>query len=1110
MKNYREWRRNFAGFLPRKLMLIMRLTIGLVLLVSFQAIASGSYAQDARVSLKMKNARVKEVLQEIEKSSEFFFVYNNRLIDVEKEVDVEANSEEIRVILDQIFNEEAVSYTVMGKQIVLSPSEMVIGNLPGVPQEKRVSGTVKDQKGEPIPGVTVMVEGTTNGTITGSDGNFSLDVSEAANELVFSFIGMEPRKIEIGNKDFFNVVMKQQILDLDEVVVVGYGTKKKANLTGSVATVDGEELTKRTVPDTRLALQGATSGVTVIDRGGAPGSEDVSIKIRGNTSLSAGSNPLVLVDGIEMPISEVNPADIESMSILKDAASSAIYGARAANGVVLITTKRGKEGAFTVNYDGHMGWQTPATLPELVGAGDYLNLVNEALENAGQNPKYSEEYIQNTVAGNDPIKYPYTNLFEELFNTAPMQKHSLRISGGKENANIAFSVNYLDQDGMMKNVNSKRYGMRLNTDLSANENLNFRADISFNRRDNKRPSRLGDAISDIVGSSPVLVPKYPSGLYGLNKDNNSALADLEVGGSYEDQYETLNIKTGADFEITPGLKLTSDFSYKSINNRNYTFRAEYKFYDPFDEDRLVTEWYPSDLDDSRWMTRETNFKMLLDYDKSFEGHNVHVLGGYEAIESNSYYLWGSRKNIYSNDYAELNTGDAETKDNSGYREDWALLSYFGRFNYNFKQKYLLEANFRYDGSSRFAKGNKWGFFPSFSAAWRVSKEGFMNELSFVDNLKFRASWGQLGNQNIGLYRFTSPVFSGYDYSFNDKEVSGYSQWYYANTDVTWETTEITDIGFDLTLWNGKFDLVADYFIKDTKDVLMTLPISNMVGLEASESNAGQIRNEGWEISVSHRNKIGEFDYSVGFNMSDIQNEVISLSGKEASISGWTILKEGEPAWALYGYKSDGLFQSEDEINNHPTQPNQSDLKPGDIKLVDLNEDGEINDEDRIIIGNTLPRYTFGGDLYAAYKGFDLSATFQGVLKAENYFYGAPNEGPNFEIFTTTRALDRWTPENPNASFPRLEAASNKNNFLYNDFWVRDASYIRMKNLQIGYTLPGSILEKIKVDRLRLYLGGTNLFTITDVESGLDPETYQGRPSYYPPVSTYILGMQINF
>ncbi len=588
------------------------------------------------------------------------------------------------------------------------------------------------------------------------------------------------------------------------------------------------------------------------------------------------------------------------------------------------------------------------------------------------------------------------------------------------------------------------------------------------------------------------------------------MAQLEVSGTNTDQNESINLKLGGDYKITKGLVLKGDLSYRSIANRSKDFKAEYDFYDPNDETLILQRWYPSELNDSRWSSSEINAKALLVYDKVVGDHTFSALGGVDVTENKGYYLEGSRKNIYSNEYDELNTGDADTKSNVGYSEDWSLYSFLGRINYNYKGKYLLEANARYDGSSRFAKGNKWGVFPSFSAGWRMSEEGFMGTVDFLDNLKLRASWGQLGNQNIGLYKFSSTVYSTYAYNFNDKEVSGYSQYYFANTDITWETTEMLDFGVDVTLFGGKLGLVADYFVKDTKDVLLILPNSYLTGLAASEINAGKVRNKGYEFTLSHNNKINDFKYTVSLLFSDVKNELVDFSGKEPVIDGWTIKKEGEALDAFFGYKSDGLFQSTSEIDNHAVQPNHSSLKPGDIKLVDLNGDQVIDDEDRTVIGSAFPRYNTSMSLYASYKGFDMNAFFQGVLKAENYFYGAPNEGPSYEIFTTTRTLDRWTPENTGGSYPRLEAASNKNNYLYSDFWIRDASYVRLKNLQIGYSFDEPVLNKLKVDKLRLYVGGTNLFTITDVESGIDPETFDGRPSYYPPVSLYTFGIQLTF
>ncbi|NOU59676.1 SusC/RagA family TonB-linked outer membrane protein [Marinifilum caeruleilacunae] len=1001
------------------------------------------------------------------------------------------------------------AFLLMGSSVMAAPVHEKDAIYARQEQQKVLNGKVVDKNGESLIGVNIIVKGTTTGTTTDFNGNYKINVAENA-VLLFTFIGYLDQEISVGNQSILDITLEEDVLGLDEVVVVGYGTQKKANLTGSVSAVKGDEMVNKPMTDSRQALQGAVPGLTIIDRGGIPGEENLDFKIRGISSISAGVSPLVLVDGIEMPLGDVNPNDIESVSILKDAASSSIYGAKAANGVVLITTKRGKEGGFKVDYNGYYGWQTPATLPELVGAEDYLNLVNEALVNAGMNPKYSPEYIQNTVAGNDPINYPYVNLFEELFETAPVLNQSVRISGGNDKSRIALSLNHLKQDGMLKNVESERFGFRLNTDFQVKENLKLRADVSFNRRENEKPNRLSSAIGAIVGTSPVTVLQYPNGVYGLNKDNTNALACLEVGGMNESVNEALNLKVGADLEILNGLTLRSDLSYKSINNRYKNYRAEYNFRNPENPDEIVHRWTPSKLTDGRWNQQEINFKGLLDYSRSFGDHSLHVLAGIDVTENKSYTLQGSRNNIYSDDYVELNTGDTEGQSNLGYPEDWALFSYLGRVNYSYKGKYLLEGNIRYDGSSRFDKGNKWGVFPSFSAGWRISEEDFMSSFEFLDNLKLRGSWGQLGNQNIGLYKFTSTVYADFPYNFNDAEVNGYSQWYYANKDITWETTEMIDFGFDLTLFNGKLDIVADWYQKDTKDVLLILPISYLTGLAASETNAGKMRNTGWEVSLTHRNKIKDFNYSIGFNIADVKNELVDFAGNEPSINGWTILKEGESVNAFYGYESDGLFQSQEEIDNHATQPNQSQLKPGDIKLVDQNGDGEINDEDRKVIGSSIPRFNVGLNVFMEYKGFDCSASFQGVLKAENYFYGAPNEGPAYEIFTTKRVLDRWTPDNPDASFPRLEAASNKNNYLYNDFWIRDASYIRLKNLQFAYSLPSSVLEKWKIEKLRFYVGATNLFTITDVESGLDPETYDGRPNYYPPVSTYTMGVQLQF
>jgi TonB-linked SusC/RagA family outer membrane protein len=1104
----------------KKILLIMKLTYLFAFINVLAVSAAAGYSQGSRLTLDMKDATIKEVLSEIENQTELSFIYKSDLINPEKKVNISVSDATIEQVLNKLFSNNEVYPRILDKSlIVLLPKELY-------PQQKvQVKGTVTDAStGNPLPGANITVKGTIVGVLTDAAGTFNIDAVDANSVLIVSFIGYLTQELPLNGKTEVDVKLSIDVAKLEEVVVIGYGVQKKVNLTGSVAAVKGDELANRAFSDTRQALQGMAPGMTIIDRGGVPGQEKLEMTLRGVGSLSAGTAPFVLIDGIEGSMNDINPNDIESISVLKDAASSAIYGSRAANGVILITTKRGKAGKTRITYDGYYGIQTPADLPESVSAEQYLRLVNEALVNAGKPAKYSDQYIQNTISGTDPINYPFVNQFKELFQNTPVQNHSFSLNGGNEKARVALSLNYLDQDGMLTNVNSKRYGVRLNTDIAVNNKLSISGDLNYIRRDTKQPTKLGSALLAMMNSSPVMVLKYPNGLYGLDQESNSALAMLEVGGLTKTQVENINAKIGAKYTFLNDFKAGVDVAYKSGLTRNKAYSADYIFYDPVNTSTIRTQWTPSSLTDSRDNYDEINLRATLDYDKKIGKHAIHVLGGTELAQNTDYILSASTKNLYSERYSEITTGDPATVSASGYKQDWALLSYFGRLNYNYSEKYFFEANVRYDGSSKFAEGHKWGFFPSFSAAWRLSNEEFMKSIPTISNLKIRGSWGQLGNQNIGNYRFASSIatygsgFMGpdyYTYDFNDKLVPGYKQGTYANTDISWETSEMIDLGFDLSLFKGKIDLVADWFQKNTKDVLLKLPISSMVGLDASETNAGQIRNTGWEFTLTHNNRIGDFQYSVSYSLSDVKNELYDFAGHAPSIDGFKIKKEGEPIDAFYGYKCIGFFQSQEEINNSPTQPNQNSLKPGYLKFADLNGDDVINDQDKTVIGSSIPRFSTSLNINLGYKGFDLNAYFQGVMKADNYYYGAVNEGPDLEHFTTTRLLNRWTPtNNTDADFPLLITGDNTNNTLYSDFWVRDASYIRCKNLHIGYTVPASLVQRAKVEKLRFYVGVTNLFTITKVDPGIDPETVTGSAGTssfaYPPVRTWSFGVQLGF
>lgn len=1081
-------------------------------------LASESNAQktmsvrDTYVELGFENANLQEAIAALESKTDYTFVYQQKVVKNAKDVNLVLNngSHSVADVLLVISEKSGLRFKQVNNNININKLAVNENPVEVILEDVTISGIIRDSDGEALPGVNVVLKGTTNGTISGIDGAFKLTVPQSS-ILVFTSIGFETQEIEVGNRSTFDITMTEDVQQLSEVVVVGYGTQKKINNTGAISAISGEEINARPVTDTRQALQGIAPGVTLIDRGGLPGNEDINIKIRGVGTLS-NANPLVLVDGIEMKLNDVSPDDIESISVLKDAASASIYGSRAANGVILVTTKRGNNGPMKISYNGYVGFQQAATLPEQIGAQDYLTLVNEALVNAGLPEKFDQDYINRTVAGNDPENYPYVNVYEEMLGgTAPISNHQLRLSGGNDFATLAMSVNRMNQEGLLPNVDTDRTGVRVNSNIKLAPKLNLKLDTWYNQRNSQNPYGLWTGIRAMAGTAPTTVLRYKNGAYGLNKDNNNALAQMNESGLKKYKTETIYLRGAMDYEIINGLKATVDFSYKGINQFNTEHQASYDFQDPNDLTQIAHSWENSSIKNISDRVAETNLQAFLDYTKTFGDHDIHLLGGFSQIENVRDRFEASRQDLYSNDLPQLNLGDIESASNLGFQEDWALRSYFGRVNYMFKNRYLLEGNIRYDGSSRFAEGNKWGVFPSVSAGWIVSEESFLQGVNAITNLKLRASWGQLGNQNIGLYKFTSSVQSGYNYTFNDNLVNGYSQVSYANTDISWETTEILDFGLDFSVLNGKVAVEADWFRKDTKDILLTLPISYLVGLQASEINAGQVRNTGWEAKVTYRDQIGGLKYSVGVNFSDVKNELVDFGGKEALVhDSWYIYEEGESIGALYGYKTDGLFQTQGEIDNHALQPNHAQLKPGDIKMVDVNNDDIIDDEDRVVMGNTIPRYSYGINLNAEFKGFDLAVFFQGVGKVDNYFYGAPNEGPNFEIFSTERVLDRWTPDNPDASYPRLEAANNKNNAHYNDFWVRDASYFRLKNLQIGYTIPATLTDRVKVERLRIYVGGTNLFTITDVESGLDPETYDGRPNYYPPLKIYSMGINLTF
>ena len=1100
-----------ASFL--KFDLKMKLTVFLFVATLFQLSASPTYSQNTKLSLDLDNVKLIDVIRKIESTSDFKFLYNLKEIDLDRIVKIKAEKTKISDILANLFKDTNTKFEIFKKQIILN--KIKEGDVKQMTNEKliqvSISGKVTDPSGLPLLGANLIEKGTQNGTQTDLSGNFSINVLSKKSILVVSYLGYVTVEVEVNDQTNINIVLKEDATSLDEIVVVGYGTQKKSVITGAVGTLKAKDLEKRTVTDIRQAMQGTIAGVTVIDRGGAPGREGFDFNIRGiGTIGNAGA--LVLIDGVERNMANIDANNIESITILKDAASAAIYGARAANGVVLITTKRATKKGLQIEYDGFYAIQGPSQKQEFLGARDYLELINESLINNGRPPRFSEDYILRTLAGNDS-NYPYTDLWNSIIGLGSSQNHSLRFLKGGEDSNTFVSVNYLNQEGLLGLDYNRRLTLDINNTLDISDKLKLSTDISYAIRNSNAPRDYG--IGWALGD-PIVTLKYNNGLYGFDTKNNvSPLGRLEQSG-YDDQSITdLSTRIKLEYNILKNLKLTSFAGYTSNFWDNTNFRPFVEFPDPRNPDNIFLTLTPSSLNENRAETKELTLRFLLDYKLSLNEHTIEMLGGFEQIENNWSGIEAYRENLYSNQNQILSLGNPLTSTNNGGVADWSLRSYFGRFSYNYNEKYFLESTLRYDGSSRFAVGNKWGMFPSFSVGWMVSKEDFMKSFEKLNSLKIRGSYGTLGNQNIGLFRYTANVFSGYDYTFGGVLTSGYNTSNYANEDITWESTTTMNIGTDMSFsfLGGNANIVFDWFRRDTDDILLNLPIPLIVGLNPSEINAGKVRNQGWELSLSYENYKNDLGYKVGFNISDVKNEVVDLAGLSPIISGHSVLQEGSPIWASYGWQSNGLFVDQDDIDNSPIQPNSSNIKPGDIKFVDRNGDGVINDDDRYVMGSNIPRFTFGLNTEFRYKGFDLVAFFQGALVSDLYLKGSVNDGPQFQNAATTRFLDRWSPTNPNpnASMPRITADNNYNNTFDNDFWLRDGKYIRLKNLQLGYNFNETFASKIGATSVRLFVTGTNVFTISNLESGLDPELYNGwSAGNYPTLSTYSVGLNLKF
>jgi TonB-linked SusC/RagA family outer membrane protein len=969
--------------------------------------------------------------------------------------------------------------------------------------------------GLPLPGVNVIEKGTRNGTNTDMDGKFVLKNVSPKSILVFSSIGYKSQEVEVRNQKDFLISLNEESSKLDEVVVRAFGTQKKVNLTGSISTVKLGDAVNRPITNATQALAGKAAGVMVTQNSGQPGADQAAIRIRGIGTLG-NNNPLVIIDGLTGNLSDVNAADIESMTVLKDAASAAIYGSRAANGVILVTTKAGKKGEFKVSYDGYTGIQVGTRKKDYVtNSAQFMELFNLARfnESPTATPTYSAADIDKFRNGTDPYLYPNTDWQDVLYRESQISSHNLSVRGGGDKTTYSFSVGHINQEGILLGTNTKNYSARLNLDTKVSDKFNYSLKISGRHDDTNSPvSGAGTVIGWIDRALPMQSPRLADGSYsypwiGFQSATQALAGALE--GKNRTEYDKLTANLSGEYELLKGLKLKSTLGIETYNNLSSVFRPQIDLVKPTDLTVYPLSVGGTPLSASRSYStrRDITFLSTLNYKKTFgEHHNFDVLGGFSQETRKYKDLSGYKEGLPSNALQEISAASLNPQA-YGSSTDFGLQSYFGRLNYDFDSRYLFEANLRYDGSSNFGDGHKWGTFPSVSAGWNISNESFMKNATFIDNLKLRASWGKLGNQAIDPGQYSSIYNLGQQYSYGGVLAGGAAQTNLSNPDITWETSAQTDFGLDLAILKGKLEVVADYYKKTTTDILRPTSISSVIGgLSAPLVNLAAVENKGFEFLVSHKNNIGDFKYNASFNFTTIDNKVTKIEAPQ--IGTYTRLAEGSSINEFYMIKMAGIFQNAAEVTAHGAQPT---AKPGDIKFEDFNKDGVIDDSDKQAVGQSIAKYTYGFDLSASYKGFDFTMLWIGVEGEKAITEEEQKPFFNNAGISKFWVENSWTPEKPNNSYPRLVRSSNylNNAWRTSSFILQDASFLRMKNIQLGYSLSDAFLEKIHVNKFRIYVNATNPLTFTKYR-GLDPEKdpFGGRGAYTN-VQVYSLGFNIS-
>lgn len=1008
-----------------------------------------------------------------------------------------------------------------------------------------VTGTVVGDDEEPLPGVTVMSNDGKTGTATDIDGQYTITLSKPST-LTFTYIGYETLKQKVSHGGPLNVVLKSNATALDDVVVVGYGTQRKVNLTGAVQSVSSQDILRSAVSNGSNALQGIVPGLSAVQGSGQPGADQASIKIRGLGSLNSTTSPLVLIDGVEGDMNRIDLNTVESISVLKDAASASIYGSRASNGVILITTKRGAEGKPKVTFNGYVGFNKPTAIPKTVNALQYMEAINQARRNNDQEELYGQEIRDLYAAGgaDNIMNYDTDWVGLLLKDHAMVENYSVSVSGGSKNVNVFASAGYYKQDGLIENNNFQRMSIRLNTDLQVNKWLKVGVDMSVRQGKAVRPvgADARTIISYALTFNPLMSGLNGDGTFGFGLNGNNPYAMVKND-------EALSTSVAPEYIVRPsvvitpfdGMTITGTYSWKRNDSRTVAYNEPYECYE-----YGVFKGFGGATVNARseeWgITVRKQYNATATYEKTlFEKHYLKAMVGFQSEELNGNTLSARRTNFEYDGYHEITNGDPSTATNGSSKYGWSMLSYLFRVNYAFDNRYLIEVNGRYDGTSRFKAGKRWGFFPSFSAGWRISQEHFWESARDVmDNFKLRASYGILGNEAIsGYYPYSASVgglgaptdaYNGGGFWFDGEYNQALGQTQLANSLITWEKSKQFDVGIDYGFFNSRLSGSIDFYYRHIDDMLQKFPVPNFVGMSAPWQNAGSMRNIGWELSVNWNDRIGDFNYYVKANLSDVQNKILNLYGNEYK-SGSTLSAEGTAYGSWFGYVADGLYQSQEEIDpiynedglllNPVYNGNPKNVKPGYIKYKDISgpngvPDGKIDDDDRTILGNPTPRYEFGLTLGGEWKGIDLSLFFQGVGKKDVYYTGSgarslmTAQGTIYDY-----QLDAWTEDNRDAKWPLLlvDATGSNQNYITSSYWIKSGAYCRLKNLVVGYTLPSKWTQKAFISKVRFYASMQNLFTIRGDKfyKGFDPESSVGAgASCYPVNKSFLFGLNVEF